>query len=117
MTSIKDAVEDLLNHRHLTVDEAAHRHFGPTFRQRTNGHWDDRDAFLDRIVSLRELVEHVNITVMDELVDGERYAERHVIELVRHDRGRIVQEVYVFAQRDADGRFGCIEEATVMLDR
>ncbi len=58
MTTIKDAVEDLLNNRKLTADEAVDRHFGPAFRQRTNGSWDDRPAFLARIVLLREVVEH-----------------------------------------------------------
>jgi len=115
VTTIKDAVEDLLNHRHLTVDEAADRHFAPSFRQRTNGRWDDRAAFIARIVQLRELVEHATITVLDEHVDGERYAERHVVELVKRDKERIVQEVYLFAQSDPDDRFARIEEATVML--
>jgi|SRR5947208_13694909 len=117
MTTIKDAVEDLLNHRRLTVDEAVDRHFGPTFGQRTNGRWDDRDAFLARIVLLREAVDHATITVVDELVDADRYAERHVIELVKRDGERMVQEVYVFAERDPDGRFTRIEEATVMLEQ
>jgi hypothetical protein len=117
MTTIKDAVEDLLDPRRLTVEEAANRHFGPTFRQRTNGRWDDRDAFLARIALLRESVDHATITVLDELGEAGRYAERHVVELVRRDGTRIVQEVYVFAERDPDGRFVRIEEATVPLDQ
>jgi hypothetical protein len=116
VTTIKDAVEDLLNQQRFTVDEAVDRHFSPTFRQRTNGRWDDRAAFLARIVLLREAVEHATITVLDELADAERYAERHVIQLVKRDGERIVQEVYVFAERDSDGRFTCLEEATMMLD-
>lgn len=117
MTTIKDAVEDLLNNRQLTAEEAVDRHFGPTFRQRTNGSWDDRPAFLARIVLLREAVEHATITVLDELLDGDRYAERHVVDLVRHDGERVVQEVYVFAERDPDGRFARIEETTLMLEQ
>lgn len=116
MTSLKDAVQDLLNHRHLSVEQAADRHFAPGFRQRTNGHWDDRDAVVARIAQLREMVDHASITVLDELADGPRYAERHAIELIMRDGQRIVQEVYVFAQRDPGGRFACIEEATVMLE-
>lgn len=117
MTTIKDAVEDLLNNRQLTVDESVDRHFGPTYRQRTNGTWDDRAAFCARIVLLREVVEHTTITVLDELIDADRYAERHVVDLVKRDGERIVQEVYVFAERDPDGRFTRIEEATVMLEQ
>ena len=117
MTTIKDAVEDLLNHQRFTVDEAVDRHFSPTFRQRTNGRWDDRAGFLARIVLLREAVERATITVLDELADADRYAERHVIQQVKRDGERIVQEVYVFAQRDPDGRFTWIDEATMMLER
>jgi hypothetical protein len=117
VTAIKDAVEDLLNHQRITVDEAVDRHFSPTFRQRTNGRWDDRAGFLARIVLLREVVEHATITVLDELTDADRYAERHVIQQVKRDGERIVHEVYVFAQRDPVGRFTWIEEATMMLER
>ena len=117
MTTIKDAVEDLLNDRQLTTDEAVDRHFGPSFRQRTNGSWDDRAAFLARIVRFREVFKHATITVLDELVDGDRYAERHVIDLVKRDGDRIVQEVYVFAERDPEGRFTRIEETNLMLEQ
>lgn len=117
MTTIKDAVEDLLNNRQLTVEEAIDRHFGPAFRQRTNGSWDDRAAFRARIIQLRDVVEHTTITVLDELIDADSYAERHVVDLVKRDGERIVQEVYVFAKRDPDGRFTRIEEATVMLEQ
>lgn len=115
MSTIKTAVEDLINNRQLTSNEAVDRHFSPAFRQRTNGDWDDRAAFFARITDLRNVVSHATITVLDELADGERYSERHVIDLVMRDGERIVQEVYLFAQRDADGRFNQIEEATVML--
>lgn len=115
MTTIKDAVEDLLNNRQLTSGEAVDRHFSPAFCQRTNGSWDDRPAFLARIVLLRDLIQHATITVLDELVDGERYAERHVVDLLKHGGERVVQEVYVFAQRGPDGRFTRIEETTLAL--
>lgn len=117
MTTINDAVEDLLNNRQLTADEAVDRHFGPTFRQRTNGSWDDRPTFLARIVLLREVVERATITVLNELADGNNYAERHVVDLVKHDGERIVQEVYIFGERDPDGRFTRIEETTLMLEQ
>lgn len=115
MTTIKDAFNDLLNDHELPTDEAVDRHFAPTFRQRTNGTWAGRAAFLARIVDLRKVVEHATITVLDELTDGDRYAERHVVHLLQRDGERIRQEVYVFAERDADGRFVRIEETTLAL--
>lgn len=117
MSTIKAAIEDLLNHRELSVAEAVDRHFGPTFRQRANGTWDDRPAFLARILHLRELVAHATISVLDELADGERYTERHVIDLAMRGGEHIVQEVYIFARRDVDGRFNRIEEVTIMLEQ
>lgn len=116
MSTIKEAVEDLLNNRQMTTEKALDRHFSPDFRQRTNGRWENRAAVCARIVALREVVEHSTITVLDELVIADSYAERHVIELVKHDGSRIVQEVYLFAQRAPDGRFTRIEEATVALE-
>ena len=117
MTTIRDAVNDLFNNRQLPAGEAVARHYGPSFRQRTDGSWDDRTAFLARITDLRKVVEHATITVLDELADGNRYAERHVIELVRRDGGRrILQEVSVFAERDSEGRFVRIEETTRIIE-
>lgn len=113
MTTIKDAVDDLFNHQQLPAEEAVDRHYGPTFRQRTNGSWEDRPGFVARIVHLRNVVEHASITVLDELTDGPRYAERHVADLVQRDGTRMLQEVYVFAERDPDGRFVRIEETTL----
>lgn len=115
MSTIKAAVDDLFD-RQLPVEEALDRHFAPGFRQRTNGDWEDRPAVLARIAELREIAEHVTVTVLDELADGARYAERHVVDLVRRDGARVAQEVYVFAERDADGRFVRIEEASLPLE-
>jgi len=112
MSVLKQAIDDLFDPR-LAVEEAFGRHFSAAFRQRVDGAgWTDRDGFIAGIAAAREAVDHVAVTVLDELADGDRYAERHRIELVRRDGGRTVQEVYVFAERDADGRFTRIEEAT-----
>lgn len=116
MATLKEAIEDLLIHRQLPVAEAVDRHFALTFRQRTNGMWDDRAAFVARIAELRSVVEQVTVTVLDELTDGHRYAERHNIELVQRGGVRVAHEVSVFAVRAPDGRFVTIEETTRRLD-
>lgn len=117
MSTLKEAIDDLFDHPQLSAAEALDRHFAPAFRQRSNGHWDDRAAFCERMLLLREVIEHATITVLDELVDGDRYAERHVIDLLKRDGTRMAQEVYVFAERDADGRFTRIEETSFALVR
>ncbi len=90
-------------------------HFAPAFRQRVNGSWIDRATFLEGIVRLREMLGQAKVTVLDELANGEHYAERHLIDLVMRDGAVAHREVYVFAQRDAHGRFVRIEEATIAV--
>lgn len=116
MSTLKKAIDDLFDPE-LSAEEALNRHFSSSFRQRVNGSWGDRSTFLAGIVLLREVVEHTTVTVLNEFVDGDRYAERHVVDLRKRDGTRILQEVYVFAQRDSDGRFVRIEETTLPLER
>ena len=115
MTTIKDAVEDLFNNRQLSAEEAVDRHYASSFRQRINGNWDDRAGLLARVIELREVIAHATITVLDEIADGNRYAERHLIDLAQQDGTQIVNEIFVFAERDFDGRFVRIEETTLEL--
>lgn len=112
MTTIKELVEYLLDGTRMTVAEAMDRHFSSAFRQRTNGSWESREEVAVRIAGLRQVFERATVTVLDELRDGTRYAERHVIELVDREGGRLAMEVHVFAEIDADGRFVRIEEAS-----
>ena len=63
MNKLKQAVDDLFNPR-LPIDEAADRHFSLDFRQRTNGTWDDRRAFIDRIAKCRAIVDRGTVTVL-----------------------------------------------------
>jgi hypothetical protein len=114
MATVKEAVEDLLNPQ-LPVQAVIDTHFAPAFHQRVNGSWIDRATFLEGIVRLRAVLDHAKVTVLDELGKGERYAERHLIELVLRDGAVAYQQVYVFAQRDSDGRFVRIEEASIAV--
>jgi hypothetical protein len=113
---LKAAVEALLDPDGPPVEVAVDRHFAPGFRQRADGARFDRLAFLDRMRGLRAAAERVDVRVLDELVVGARYAERHVIDIALRDGTRVRREVLVFAERDAAGRFLRIDEATVALD-
>lgn len=115
MTTINAALHDLLNQPNLPLEDAIERHFTPSYRQRTNGSWDDRAAFADHIVHLRSIVKMVTITVLDEISDGHTYADRHIVDLEKADGSHVVQEVYLFGDLAPDGRFDRIEEATLML--
>ncbi|QEA14363.1 nuclear transport factor 2 family protein [Comamonas flocculans] len=114
--SIHRVLDDLLNQGTLPLDEVLDRHFSPAYRQRTNGQWDDRRAFALHARKLREVVAVARIEVLDELRDGRRYADRHRVHITKRDGAELLQEVYLFAELDADGRFARVHETTLMLE-
>ncbi|UYB41714.1 nuclear transport factor 2 family protein [Streptomyces sp. Je 1-4] len=114
-TGIEAALNDLLFHRDLTVQEAADRHFTPEYRQRTDGQWADRAGFLEHIAHLRTLVTGGHVQVHEELYDGSKYADRHTAHITKKDGSTVRTEVYVFADLAPDGRFSRIEETTLLL--
>jgi hypothetical protein len=116
MASISAALHDLLVTPDLTVEDALARHFTDDYRQSTNGEWIDRAAFGQQMEQLRGFVDAVEIRVIDELSQGSRYAERHVIQVTGRDGSVVGQEVYVFAEVAEDGRFGSLEELSRSLD-
>ncbi|UYO92432.1 nuclear transport factor 2 family protein [Pollutimonas sp. M17] len=115
-TDIRSALDDLLNQQQHPLEDVLARHFSPDYRQRTNGQWDDREAFAQHACKLREVVASARIDVLDELRDGNRYADRHRVHVTKRDGSKVVQEVYLFAEMDTEGRFARIEETTLMLE-
>lgn len=114
--SIHSVLDALLNQQELPLEDVLDRYFSSDYRQRTNGHWDDREAFARHARKLREVVASARIEVLDELHNGNCYADRHRVHVNKRDGSQIVQEVYLFAQIDASGRFVRIEETTLMLE-
>lgn len=114
--SIAAALTDLLFTPGLDLTEAVDRHFAPDYRQRTDGRWDDRAEFTSHIAHLRTIVADGSVQVLDELVQGDRYADRHLVDITKTDGSTVRMEVYVFAEFTPDGRFRRIEETTLMLD-
>ena len=114
-TDIQSALTDLLFRPELDLVTATDRHFAPDYRQRTDGRWDERDGFIEHIAHLRSIIAGGAVRVLDEFRDGARYADRHVVEIVKRDGSRVEMEVYVFAEFAADGRFRRVEETTLML--
>lgn len=113
---IHSALDELLNRQELPLEEVLSRHFSPDYRQRTNGHWDDRLGFARHAQKLREVVASARIEVLEELRVGHRYADRHRVHVLKRDGSHVVQEVYLFADLDASGRFARVEETTLMLE-
>lgn len=114
-TAIHTVLDELLNQQELPLDALLDRHFSPYYRQRTNGKWDDRQAFARHARKLREIVASARIEVLDELRDGNRYADRHQVHITKRDGAEVSQEVYLFAELDTEGRFLRVEETTLML--
>ncbi|MFC4298672.1 nuclear transport factor 2 family protein [Castellaniella hirudinis] len=114
--TIHTALDALLNQKHLPLEKVLNRHFSPDYRQRTNGQWDDREGFMRHARKLREVVVSARIEVLEELRDGDHYADRHRVRITKRDGSQVIQEVYLFAQIDQDGRFARIEETTLMLE-
>jgi len=115
-TDIRAAITDLLFTPGLDLEEAADRHFTPGYRQRTDGRWDDRTQFLTHIAHLRDIVASGSIQVHDELMAGDRYADRHTVTVHKTNGSAVRMEVYLFAELAPDGRFERVEETTLMLE-
>ncbi|WP_033824497.1 nuclear transport factor 2 family protein [Kitasatospora sp. MBT63] len=114
-TDVTSAMTDLLFTPELELSEAVDRHFAPDYRQRTDGSWADRSEFTAHIAHLRGIVAGGTIRVLEELVQGDLYADRHIIDVDKTDGSSVRVEVYLFGEFAPDGRFRRIEETTLML--
>ncbi|MDV6275529.1 nuclear transport factor 2 family protein [Rhodococcus erythropolis] len=112
---IKSALDDLIFSTGVSVQDAVSKHFSDDYRQRTNGQWDERDAFIEHIIHLRTVVTGGSIIVHEELVSGNTYADRHTVTIEKTDGTRAVTEVYLFGEHAPDGRFQRIEEVTLLI--
>ena len=112
---MSNLLDDLLNRQHIPLDAVMDTYLSDDYRQRTNGTWDDREAVGRHFEHLRAVVDHAVIVVHDEITDGHTYADRHTVDVVKRDGGRVTQEVYVFGELNDRGRFTRIEETTLML--
>ncbi|GAA0453920.1 hypothetical protein Ade02nite_02240 [Paractinoplanes deccanensis] len=111
---ISDALRDLVfapGDDPTTFD----RYFSPTYTHRLDGAPMDRQAFEAMLAGLRRRVESGTVTVLDELTEGSRYAERHVYEATLTDGTKVKAESYVFGTLAADGRFDQLSETGVPL--
>lgn len=116
MTTIKALLDDLLNQQTIPLSAVMDAHLAPEYRQRTNGRWSDRDEVTAHFAHLRRIVDHAEITVRQELSDRHNYAERHLVQIVKRDGSRVLQELYVFGEFSCDRRFARIEETALMLE-
>ncbi|MCT1366981.1 hypothetical protein [Kocuria sp. HSID16901] len=111
---MKKMLDEIFNQRRVPLEEIVETYFARGYRQRTNGSWSTRDEFVSHLSRVRDVVESMDITVASELVEGERYADHHILRIHKRNGESTVQEVYAFARRDQDGRFLELQEVTLM---
>lgn len=109
-------LDELLNQQELPLEATIDQYFSPDYQQKTNGQWDGRKSFIDHMLYLRNILKSVEVKVLDELRDGNRYATHHQVTANKRDGASAVMEVYMFATLDSEGRFIRIEETTLMLE-
>jgi hypothetical protein len=114
MVGMAQVLDELLNERGTPVEEVMVRHFAPTYRQRTDGTWAEWRRVAENLTRIRSVVRSVHIELLDEVVDGRAYADRHVLTVEMTDGTSQVRESYVFGRRAEDGRFEHINEVTLV---
>ncbi|MEO3821104.1 carboxymuconolactone decarboxylase family protein [Plantactinospora sp. B24E8] len=92
------------------LDTALDRYYAPGYVHRAEGRELDRAAFRQMVVAIRGQIRGGTVTVLDEVVDGDRYAERHRYRITMNDGTTAQKEVVVFGRFAPDGRFAELAE-------
>ena len=107
---IRDAVNDLAFAPHEPVETALDRYYAPDLEWRSDGVVKDRAGFGAFVAGLQSQIVRGSVTVLDEHIDGDRYAERHLYEATLTDGTMLHREIYVFGEYAEDGRFRRVNE-------
>ncbi|WP_250032345.1 hypothetical protein [Paractinoplanes maris] len=107
---IKDALDDLAFAPHEPVETALDRYYAPDLEWRSDGVVKDRAAFGAFVAGLQSQIVNGSVTVLDEFIDGRRYAERHQYEATLTNGTTLRREIFVFGEYSDDGRFRRVNE-------
>ncbi|MER7888848.1 hypothetical protein ABTX15_03370 [Micromonospora sp. NPDC094482] len=108
--SISDALRELVFEPTLDLHEALERFYAPDYTHRSDGKTLDRAEFAEMVARTRTQIARGTVTVLDELRDGSRYAERHVFEITMVDGATARREIAIFGSFAPDGRFQHLSE-------
>lgn len=92
------------------LDQVLYRYYAPGYTHRANGKILDRHEFAQMAERARSQVAEGSVTVLDELIDGSAYAERHVFHITPKNGAAQDREVAVFGTFAPDGRFQSLSE-------
>ncbi|WP_377510712.1 nuclear transport factor 2 family protein [Micromonospora vulcania] len=107
---ISDALRAVAFESALDVNEALDSFYAPDYTHRSDGKTLDRAAFAEMVTRMRSQIASGAVTVLDELHDGPRYAERHVYEITMADGSTVRREIAIFGEFAEDGRFRHLSE-------
>lgn len=107
---ISDAIRDVAFEPRLALSEAVDKYYAPGLVHNADGRTRDRGEFAEMVAGIRDAVVEGTVTVLDELYDGLRYAERHRYKMTMTDGTVVHREVYYFATLAEDGRFQQVHE-------
>lgn len=93
------------------LQTALDRYYSPEYIHRTDdGRELDRAAFVGMVKAIGSRIRGGTVTVLDEVVAGDRYAERHRYRITLNDGTTAQREIVVFGRFAADGRFAELAE-------
>ena len=107
---ISDAIRDTAFAPTGDLSETLDRYYAPDYTHRNDGKTMNRAEFAEMVACYRDRISKGEVTVLEEIYDGERYAERHVYDVVLTDGTTINRELYLFGILAEDGRFRHISE-------
>ena len=107
---ISDAIRETAFGGDGDLSEVLDKYYAPDYTHRNDGETMDRAAFVEMVAKYRGQIVDGTVTVLDEMYDGDRYAERHVYDITLRDGSTINRELYLFGTVAADGRFRHITE-------
>jgi len=91
------------------------RYFAPDYRQRADGVELDRASFEAHIRHVRSTVSSATVEIMETLQEGNRIADRHLIQATKRDGSVIQVEVHLFGELAQDGRIRRINEVSRLI--
>ncbi|MFF4903182.1 nuclear transport factor 2 family protein [Streptomyces sp. NPDC001068] len=91
---------------HRTLD----RYYAPGYTHRSDGRTLNREEFAHMVAGVRGQITKGEVTVLDEIRDGDTYAERHVFHLTLADGATQSREIAIFGTFAEDGRFQNLSE-------
>jgi hypothetical protein len=112
---LKTALESTLLGDPATTETDIDRFFSPDYTQVTDGKTSNRAAFGAHIRHLRSISVHGSVTIADFVTDGQRIADRHIVQGHLVNGEEVSFEVLLIGELDADDRIRRVVETTRQL--